>query len=365
MLLHYVILILSSVILVDSAGFSVQLQKVKTNKTKVLQDVYGQKLNNKQDVEYRGIMSLGTPPQKFNVVFDTGSDILWVPHKGCKSQGPVVKNCKSGENVYDEKASTTSEPTGKQFAIEYGTGTAQGKYFKDVLAFGDPSGPQLKFKNKVLFGAGTQMTFSDEGILGLAFPVRGAEDTSIFLQAMKEGILDKPIFTTYMKKCNGSCDDGGLITFGDEDKKHCGEVRGYVDVKKNASHWKFKMDGFQIGKLYKFKVQEAITDTGTSVIVVPEKLMEPIANAINATPYGETYMVPCSKKFQLGLKLGGKTYFIDSHQLLLNGGGGGFCQLAIAPGNFGFWILGDPFIRQFCQVHNMEKRQVGFAPAKF
>ncbi|CAD5229867.1 unnamed protein product [Bursaphelenchus okinawaensis] len=349
----------------NGAGFSIQLAKHKTNKTKtILHDVYGENLINRQDVEYRGIMTLGTPPQKFNVVFDTGSDILWVPEKGCQSQGPLVQNCKSNQNVYDPKASSTSEATNREFEIEYGTGSAEGKYIKDVFAFGDPSGQQLKLKEKVLFGSGTRLTFSDEGILGLAYPLRGQEENSVFYQAFKEGLMDSPVFTTYMKKCNAQvCNDGGVITFGSEDTKHCDAVRGWVDIREGISHWMFQLDGYQANDLYQFKVQYAITDTGTSVIVVPEALMDPIAEAIGATWFDGTYMVACSKKFKFGLKLAGKTYFIDSDQLLLQTGGG-FCQLAITAGDFGFWILGDPFIRQFCQVHDVGNRRVGFAPAK-
>lgn len=55
------------------------------------------------------------------------------------------------------------------------------------------------------------MTYSDEGILGLSLQQHGSSPP-VFQQAVKEGLMDHPIFTVYMRKCDGSCADGGLIT---------------------------------------------------------------------------------------------------------------------------------------------------------
>jgi hypothetical protein len=64
---------------------------------------------------------------------------------------------------------------------------------------------------------------------------------------VRQGILDKPIFTTFLTKCNKkNCKSGGLITLGEIDKRNCGQVEMWADIIPKSIHWAFHMDGFKL-----------------------------------------------------------------------------------------------------------------------
>ena len=50
-------------------------------------------LSNYYNMEYYGIISVGTPPKDFRILFDTGSSNLWLPSSQC--------NICNGKNQYN------------------------------------------------------------------------------------------------------------------------------------------------------------------------------------------------------------------------------------------------------------------------
>merc|ERR1712063_178350 len=71
-------------------------------------------LTDVEDAEYFGEVDIGSPPQKFQVIYDTGSSNLWVPSKACD-------NCKKTGSTYDSKSSSTYKKNGQSFSLQYGT----------------------------------------------------------------------------------------------------------------------------------------------------------------------------------------------------------------------------------------------------
>lgn len=81
------------------------------------------------NAQYYGSISIGQPPQSFEVIFDTGSSNLWVPKVGCTHCGnPFFGTPKS---KYDHLQSTSYQPDGKEFEIMYGSGSVSGYFSSD------------------------------------------------------------------------------------------------------------------------------------------------------------------------------------------------------------------------------------------
>ncbi|CAJ0560690.1 unnamed protein product, partial [Mesorhabditis spiculigera] len=371
-------------------------------------DGYPQKVYDWDDEEYLGNITIGTPEQPFRVILDTGSSNLWVPDSSCdgpvncqhcKDMGifcnlicddpscctnspvaagkvpPKIRGACDGKNKFDESKSTTYKKDGWPWEIEYGTGSADGFQGIDTVRFGEPGTKQLVVPSTT-FGQAEEIAdfFADDpidGILGLAFTAISVNDvTPPLVNAINLGVLTNPIFTVFlMHQFDGEGVYGGVFTYGDLDKTNCGDLIAYQTLS-SATYWEYKLDHVSAGGFDTKLGLYAISDTGTSFIGGPQYDTDKIAAGYGATWNDEDQVYEIDCKANLGpfaVTIGGIVYNIQKNNMIVPSDQPGNCWLALFPFDSLFippqWILGDPFIRQYCHTFDYGRQRIGFSPS--
>jgi hypothetical protein len=334
-----------------------------------------------EDESYNGNVSLGSPAQYFNVQLDTGSSNLWVISVECQSSDCLgVQIPDYQRNLFNKSASNIYQENGQSLELQYGSGYVSGYLGVDTFQFAGFT------DQSQTFGLATYVdpTFGQEqldGIFGLGWPQLSEDNVTPPLQQILSQ-LDKPVFTVWLdrhKKPTDGQPNGGLITYGGEDTANCDKNFTYVTLSADL-WWTFPITNFKVGS-QSFKslgTQQVISDTGTSWLGIPTDEFNAVVSATNAQyddDYG-IYDIPCDAKKlpDLELTIAGKKFSIPSSEYVVDLGlGNNQCALAAFdsqaddsdlndPTNPG-WILGDPFIRSYCNVYDFGNNRVGFAKA--
>lgn len=232
-------------------------------------------LKNFENSQYYGLVEIGTPPQKFKIIFDTGSSNLWVQSSMCKTRGCLQHNGYSHTNSYTFRKYYVDDQI-PVFSIRYGTGTIRGEFVTDHVTVAG-----LKVEDQI-FG----LTFEEkgsafdnvpfEGILGLSFPPKNPSHTIPFFDnLMRNRLLDYNIFSLFLSKES----EKSSIQFGNIDKQNMLTNFTFVDVVSDI-YWEIDIEDFVIGDHSTGicdKLKEATgrcgiaIDSGTSLFAGPSR----------------------------------------------------------------------------------------------
>ncbi|XP_062365405.1 cathepsin E isoform X1 [Cinclus cinclus] len=325
-------------------------------------------LINYLDMEYFGQISIGTPPQNFTVVFDTGSSNLWVPSVYC-----VSKAC-AKHTRFQPTQSSTYQVIGTPFSIQYGTGSLTGIIGSDQVAVEGLTVSNQQFAESISEPGKAFLDAEFDGILGLAYPSLAVDGvTPFFDNLMAQNLVELPIFSVYMSS-NPESPQGGELLFGGFDSSRFTGTLNWVPVTQQG-YWQIQLDNIQLGGTVTFCANgcQAIVDTGTSLIAGPTKEVKELQNLIGAVSVDGEYAVECSNLSvmpDLTFTINGLPYTLSAQAYILveYGDDMAFCTSGfqgndIPPPTGPLWILGDVFIRQFYSVFDRGNNRVGLAPA--
>ncbi|KAJ6775659.1 BETA-SITE APP-CLEAVING ENZYME ISOFORM A-RELATED [Salix purpurea] len=210
-------------------------------------------LKNYLDAQYMGEIGIGSPPQNFTVIFDTGSSNLWVPSSKCYFSIACYFHSK-----YKSSLSSTYIKNGNSCEIHYGSGSISGFLSQDNVQVGD-----LVVKDQVLI---------ELGMLSLCGTIWCNKD-----------LVGDEVFSFWLNR-NPEVKEGGELVFGGVDPKHFKGKHTYVPVTKKG-YWQINMGDFLIGNHSTGLCKEgcaAIVDSGTSLLAGPTPIITEINHAIGA-----------------------------------------------------------------------------------
>jgi cathepsin D len=324
-------------------------------------------LKNYQDAQYYGPISIGTPPQNFTVIFDTGSSNLWIPSSKCKAVACFL------HHRYHNDRSSTYKKDGRPFAIQYGSGSMEGFVSQDKVCISGVCVHDQEFAEATKEPGATFVMAKFDGILGMAYPQISVEKiTPVFNNMLKQGAVKEPLFAFWLDR-DPNATMGGEISLGSIDSSRYTGPISYVPITKEG-YWQFKMDKITSGSntVACNEGCQAIADTGTSLLAGPIEDVEKIQKLIGAIPliHGE-YMVHCDKISTMppvSFVINGKEFTLrpEDYVLKITAMGhtvclSGFMGIELPPRVGQLWILGDVFIGRYYSIFDFGQNRVGFA----
>lgn len=313
---------------------------------------------------YFGEIGVGTPPQKFSVVYDTGSGNLLIPGAGCNDEACMM------HSRFDEKKSSTvknlnCDPRNgykDKLTITFGTGHISGKCLQDKICIGSVCADGT-FVSSTEESSHPFSAFTFDGVLGLALDqMAQAPEFSVMQRMVSNSLLAQPIFSVFL---SANDNEDSEITFGQVKQEHMGSELFWKPVSRGSGYWEVQIDDISLNNepMGICKDCYVAVDTGTSELAGPSHIIAELDKRLNVHSDCSNYKTLPKLGFVMGehvLNLSptdyvDKTYSTCSVSLM---------ALDVPPPKGPLFVFGIPFLQKFFTVYDHSSKQVGFAIAK-
>ena len=330
-------------------------------------------LSNYKDVQYIGDIYIGTPSTYFRVIFDTGSNILWVPSYDCI-------NCTKKTNRYNPKLSSTSKETNNTKSINYAIGFVEGNLCYDSVSLS--SNGNFKANDLLFLNIKNEHNLSGtvgDGVFGLGIYNEDDPHISFIDSLYSQKRINEPAFSFYLMGINNIS------------KLYVGDILNneYISnlfknkineclVDSNALYWEcISNKGIIISNRDKTKEKifntntSFIFDTGSSYTMIPKNDFNIIFDFLNIehncmlNKYNEL-LCQCNNEKDFGtieINFDENNKFVINLEKMVNIINGNYkCHFQIVKEYYDldFWVLGDSALRGNLISFNLYERKISF-----
>lgn len=365
-------------------------------------------LRNNRTVMYKtayfGNIYVGLPvPQRFTVVFDTGSGHFLVPSSKCQAAPCATHRTYnrsiSGSAVdidHDGLEVPADTAERDQVAIAFGTGEVVGEFAHETVCLGNHSGVDSAAAlegndcTQVRVVLATELTeepfsaFDFDGVLGLGLDTLALDpEFSFFGQMVKLNSKMQPQFGVFVSRDDSVASE---ISFGGHDTRRMSAELQWASIfKPELGYWQMQVKQVLVGDEPLDLCEEgdciAIADTGTSLLGVPKQIVQHVHWLLARKVPDNPSEVDCRDHpgpeivFDLGdlkVHLTPEEYSRPAGLRVINNSTNEtqlICRASLLPVEEGpslgpkVFILGEPVLRKYYTAYDWREKRIGFAPA--
>lgn len=309
------------------------------------------------NAQYFGEIAIGTPEQKFKVVFDTGSSNLWVPSHSCWSIPCWI------HSTYKSSKSQTFIKNGTDLSIQYGSGAIKGHFSNDLVNLGGVKAQNITFGEATTLSGVSFIAAKFDGIMGMGFrSISVGGVITVFEALFQQGQIPEASFSFYLSKEAGTS-TSRLVLGGMNPDYFTGDLKYYPLI--SSTYWVIAMDSFKVNNST-ISAAKAILDTGTSLIVGSKNIIDAINQQIGTV---DTKCEGIDALPNVTITISGDEYVLTPNDYVLKVELFGYKQCMA--GFMGMdlpWpdtvILGDVFLKTYYTLFDMTHNQVAIARSK-
>ncbi|KAJ7767988.1 aspartyl protease [Mycena maculata] len=331
------------------------------------------------DSSYFSTISIGTPPQSFDVILDTGSSDLFVLDSSCRQCSDVGVPFDSSQSSTFKEGSTSQATV-----IQYGSGSVEGFIATDTVTMGSYSTSSQGFLLAEELDANL-IEAPVSGLMGLAFQgLAQTQAVPFWMSLINSNQVPAPEMAFQLARSTSENDaPGGTFTLGGTNSSlFTGSIEFHNLV--DASPPQFWMLSLSAATVQGQSVSitsgnSALTaiDTGTTAIGGPTTDVAafwaavPGATAARGEDAEGFFEFPCTTTVNATLSFGGVAWPINPDDMNLGPieEGSSMCAGALFDISLGAavsssspsWVVGDTFLKNVYTVFRQNPMSVGFA----